>query len=475
MATATVTISRATPADTKPIVPLASHEGSFRYSAPQINTLQHIQATAAAFGQPGHAHSVSDGNHVQHDSISPQQNKVAITTPPQSLASHQSAALAPNPSSNANVTRGPTSGAVIIPPRPKPGRKPLPQEHAQDRRRVQNRQAQRNFRDKRAQKVSELTADNERIRRDADDMHKQFTNRINDQKQRNFNLVQENERLKKELDDALRRADDAERQVYALDVTNRFNNAGFPNGGLQKVGSSTAMPPMPSSLTGPVDAHLHASGVPVVMAATVAPRAERANNTGANNTGGNEVFEHEIDMNNLWNNMTGKPNKTKPVTNNKYAPEWLGSNMDVDQEGSCGFCTDESNCACIQSQKPQPVIAPGGCDACVRDPQRAAACKAFAERAEVSQRPAQNTIQNGNIDQRNDSMAPPSGMVSCSNLIDQVGLQRMPSIAELFPGKFHAYPVTSGSGYDVNEQEAAQVLQSMSRRNTIAGAAGAHL
>jgi hypothetical protein len=60
-------------------------------------------------------------------------------------------------------------------------------------------------------------------------------------------------------------------------------------------------------------------------------------------------------------------------------------------------------------------------------------------------------------------------------LIDQVGLQRMPSIAELFPGKFHAYPVTSGSGYDVNEQEAAQVLQSMSRRNTIAGATGANL
>jgi hypothetical protein len=35
--------------------------------------------------------------------------------------------------------------------------------------------------------------------------------------------------------------------------------------------------------------------------------------------------------------------------------------------------------------------------------------------------------------------------------------------------------VTSGSGYDVNEQEAAQVLQSMSRRNTIAGATGANL
>jgi hypothetical protein len=474
MATATVTISRALSADTKPTVPLASHEGSFRYSAPQINTLPHIQTSAAAFGQTGHAHSVAEGNHVQHDSVSPQ-TKVAINPLPQSRPS-QSAALAPNPGPTANATMGPTSGMVIIPPRPKPGRKPLPQEHAQDRRRVQNRQAQRNFRDKRAQKVSELTLDNERVRRESAENDKMLNNRINDQKQRNYTLSVENERLRKELEAALRRAEDAERQVHALDVTNRFNNAGFPNGGLQKVGSSTAMPPMPSSLTGPVDAHLHASGVPGVMAPTVAPHFEKANNTGANNPGTNEVFEHEIDMNDLWDNMTGKPKKTKPAPNNKYAPEWLGSNMDVDhEEGSCGFCTDESNCACIQSQKPQPVIAPGGCDACVRDPQRAAACKAFAERAEVSQRPAQNAIQNGNIDQRNDSMAPPSGMVSCSNLIDQVGLQRMPSIAELFPGKFHAYPVTSGSGYDVNEQEAAQVLQSMSRRNTIAGATGANL
>ena len=39
--------------------------------------------------------------------------------------------------------------------RPKPGRKPLPPEDATDRRRVQNRLAQRNFRDKRQQRLSE--------------------------------------------------------------------------------------------------------------------------------------------------------------------------------------------------------------------------------------------------------------------------------------------------------------------------------
>lgn len=51
---------------------------------------------------------------------------------------------------------GPVSSQVQVPPRPKPGRKPMPPDKASDRRRLQNRIAQRNFRDKRQQKVCEL-------------------------------------------------------------------------------------------------------------------------------------------------------------------------------------------------------------------------------------------------------------------------------------------------------------------------------
>ena len=53
------------------------------------------------------------------------------------------------------LASGPMSGSVTIQARPKPGRKPIPHEDAQDRRRVQNRVAQRNFRDKRQQKLQD--------------------------------------------------------------------------------------------------------------------------------------------------------------------------------------------------------------------------------------------------------------------------------------------------------------------------------
>ena len=71
------------------------------------------------------------------------------------------------------------------------------------------------------------------------------------------------------------------------------------------------------------------------------------------------------------------------------------------------------------------------------------------------------------IDQRNDSLAPTPSMITCSSAIDRIG-PNMPSIGDLFPGTFHAYPGSSGSGFDLAEQEVAQVLQSM-RRNTGTG------
>jgi hypothetical protein len=58
-------------------------------------------------------------------------------------------------------------------------------------------------------------------------------------------------------------------------------------------------------------------------------------------------------------------------------------------------------------------------------------------------------------------------MITCSSAIDRLG-PNMPSIGDLFPGTFHAYPRASGEGFDLAEQEVAQVLQSM-RRNTATG------
>ena len=456
MATATVTIPRASPANAKSLVPLtATHDGNFRYSQDTNTTLQQ-HPSPTGFGQPGQTHSVSEASGGRHDSSSssPPENTVAINAQSQPSTP---AALAPA----ANL--GPCSRQTQMPPRPKPGRKPLPQEDAQDRRRVQNRMAQRNFRDKRAQKVSELQQDNQRIREEADKAHKLLTNSLEHQRNRSTTLALENETLKVELQAAIKRAEDAERKLQMVNHSNGVvKNLGFPHATLQNIGTSTALPPMISNWNGPVAEHARvSSGV------AAAPAVDNNNNWA----------EYETDMTASWNSRkTNNAVQNNPVQNNDNDTQWLSSSMDVDGEkDQCGFCTDDSNCACIQSQKQppqpqpqtqsQPVIMPGGCDACIRDPARAAACKAMADQADFSShRPTQNP---SNIDQRTDSLAPTPGMMSCSTAIDRLG-PNMPSIGELFPGKFHAYPGSSGSGFDLAEQEVAQVLQSM-RRNTAAG------
>lgn len=475
MATATVTISRASPADAKSIVPLtAAHDGNFRSLNPQDNTLQNYQANTGV-GQSGQAHRLSEDN-AGYSSVS-SEGKVAITPLGQQPLPSQPAALAPTPS------MGPLSSHVVVPARPKPGRKPLPQEDAQDRRRVQNRMAQRNFRDKRAQKVSELTADLERVRGMHQKDNEMNANRLQDHKKRISTLSAENESLKQQLQDAIRRAEDAERKAHSLDVTKRFSDAGFPNAGLKNVGTGTvALPPIRTAWDGPVADRIRDS-----TNATIPTPPD----DGANNHNHHDWTETETDMSGLWNNIRGTNNTSNNASVNNVQHnninttsdvdnQWLSPDMEVDD--NCGFCTDESNCACIQSQKPQsqhqpqpqpqhqpqpqaqPVIAPGGCDACIRDPARAAACKALADRSEVSQRPAQPSLSNGGPSQRNDSKAVPSaGMMSCSKFIDRLG-PRMPSISELFPrGTLHSYPrdIPGGFGYDVSEHEAAQVLQSM--------------
>jgi hypothetical protein len=460
-ATATVTISRASHADAKTLVPLtATHDGNFRYPQPQDTTLQQ-HPTPTGFGQPGQTHnSVSDGSaSAKHDSSSssPPENTVAIN--PQSRPS-QPAALAPT----ANL--GPCSKQTQMPPRPKPGRKPLPQEDAQDRRRLQNRMAQRSFRDKRAQKVSELQQDNQRIREEADHAHKLLSNALQGQKELSAKLTVENERLKAELQAANKRADDAERRLQRTSHSDGvMRSLNFPHATLQNIGSSTSLPPMVANWTGPVADHARASSG--VLATS-----------GGDDNNNNNWAEYETDMTASWSNRKANnaAQSNNVAQNNDNDSQWLSSTMDVDREkDQCGFCTDEGNCACMQSQvtqpQPQPqvqpsppAIMPGGCDACLRDPARAAACKSMADQAEFTSRPNQNS---GAINQRNDSMAPTPAMITCSSAIDRLG-PNMPSIGDLFPGTFHAYPRASGEGFDLAEQEVAQVLQSM-RRNTATG------
>jgi hypothetical protein len=63
------------------------------------------------------------------------------------------------------MNNGPLSREITLKPRPKPGRKPMAdQNDSSDKRKTQNRIAQRHFRDRRAQKCNDLELENSQLK-----------------------------------------------------------------------------------------------------------------------------------------------------------------------------------------------------------------------------------------------------------------------------------------------------------------------
>lgn len=84
-------------------------------------------------------------------------------------------------------------------PRPKPGRKPLPADQSNDRRRVQNRLAQRNFRDKRQQKLSDCVKTIEENRQQYQEEIREMARRHGEEKKALEDQIKELRRKNKEL------------------------------------------------------------------------------------------------------------------------------------------------------------------------------------------------------------------------------------------------------------------------------------
>lgn len=145
--------------------------------------------------------------------------------------------------------------------------------------------------------------------------------------------------------------------------------------------------------------------------------------------------------------------------------------MNIRPEESCGFCSDDSNCMCavVDAETKRQAIAPGNCDACRTDPQRAQACRALAERTHILSGPQASHPPHSSYDGVTGNSLPPL-RISCSNFLDRTVQQgeRLSSISELFGASLHAIPSRSGQGYEIEEHEAAQALSKLanSRRRT---------
>nr|POE87413.1 hypothetical protein CFP56_30002 [Quercus suber] len=357
------------------------------------------------------------------------------------------------PSHASPTGSGPMSSNVVIPPRPRPGRKPMQQEDAADRRRLQNRIAQRNFRDKRQQKLVET-------QQELDERRREYQNKINDLTRELEQARQDYARFRvstsKQLELAEARAQAAEQRAQQIELQSKQEHAALTAQTQQATAEIASQPSMSINTTRrPVN---YGPSVPT-------PPDDELN---------------EIDFTHLYSRTNNKMNNLRPARNN----ESHGVNdMEIDSvnfrpEDSCGFCSDVTNCMCAEAEmeekKQRQVIAPGNCEACRSDPQRARACRELAERSQVLPLPQLPPVPHARSGVPDESLPPLR--ISCSNFIDRTVKQgeRLSSISELFGSSLHAVPSRNGQGYEIEEHEAAQALSKLSHSRKHPRAASRH-
>lgn len=159
----------------------------------------------------------------------------ANISPAPSAISHKE--IKSNPS---KITKIITSKEWVLPPRPKPGRKPSAEAPA-TKRKAQNRAAQRAFRERRANRVSELETQLLDLEREKSINEGLLTNQVK-------SLQKENESIKKMMDEMKSTMDLLKRQFMSAKPPRSPINKGSPNSAPSPRNSSSAVT-TPSSNT----------------------------------------------------------------------------------------------------------------------------------------------------------------------------------------------------------------------------------
>ncbi|KAF2754676.1 hypothetical protein EJ05DRAFT_129596 [Pseudovirgaria hyperparasitica] len=317
---------------------------------------------------------------------------------------------------------GPLGATYKIPPRPKPGRKPATDE-PQTKRKAQNREAQRNFRQRKAQRLTELEGEREQKDREHQEETEHLQSQIESLNQELALLTENEQNAQRQLQEALanlRRAEDERdhyRSLYESSNTPSLR-AGYRNevstpGSLAGASASSpafGLTPVTNSamsvdnrsksiLSGCDDcepergncACINAFADPVNLEAPLSPMSdvkmkdvdERSN-----------YDDREIDF------------TTQQAGQDKRPSVAFITEQSMD---GCGFCTDESNCVCAAEAKisieqttrtlppmrtrppraqmssadsTQQRRAPGTCPDCQKNPRQQEWCKSVSRDAQ---------------------------------------------------------------------------------------------
>jgi hypothetical protein len=334
---------------------------------------------------------------------------------------------------------GPTGRSYVVPPRPKPGRKPATDEPA-SKRKAQNRESQRAFRARKAAKITEMQEQVDALSKKHRD---ELSAALAEQQRLSLelnNAREATERVTKERDYWKDRSNQTEAQHNTLQQRLREQNYPLnPYNDQQAVffpqHSSPTRSPMGSfsgysspksmdqigcgdcKLGGHCACIAKFAEVPNPFAGPI-PNFQPPSRASASPLKGVQ-FQPADPFADRETDFTGRYAKRQKVDPRPSVTLLAQSSNDPDSK--CGFCTDESNCLCrnqtLQYQQVprydngvRPLSGvktsePGSCDACQSNPRQRAWCRRIAELKKEEFQPTP-TSRNSSIGSILDTMEP---------------------------------------------------------------------
>ena len=320
----------------------------------------------------------------------------STSAPASSLATASTSPASPgSPSSDGNAL---LSKTYVIPPRPKPGRKPVT-DTPQTKRKEQNREAQRAFRERRAARVGELEDELAGKQKAWSEREATLERALLEQQQ---SFRSQLEALQNQQDE-LQRALDHERRVRMrvedeLQVLKKeakrysaSSMTSYPSGG-STPWSGRAGSPVAHSKTSQLSSRSDAGRQPS-NADAFDPNCRRCENGGTcacleEKLAGVTTMDTPRDAEPMEIDFTtstpAKRYSTVQAMSTTRAADYAPHDASPPSE-PCGFCTDSQNCVCNTYSEPSnpiklaPVREPGSCDKCQQDPERARFCQMLAQ------------------------------------------------------------------------------------------------
>ncbi|KEQ94953.1 hypothetical protein AUEXF2481DRAFT_40203 [Aureobasidium subglaciale EXF-2481] len=405
------------------------------------------------------------------DSALDGQSPVSAASPDNAPPGKMAIPALKRPRNDSTVNNGPLSQQVILKARPKPGRKPMvDHDDSSDKRKTQNRVAQRNFRDRRAQKCQDLEAENAKLKDEHADAMAKLHNDISalqaaliQSTAEKANLIAEKARADLECSQAKERILEMQKELDAAKLHHAHSHAAQPQ---RSNITSNSVSSVHHILTPPSD-----------------------------------NYDHQDDQE---QDFTFMFSSRKPSA---YAP--------VSPEDHCGFCSDVENCICRQQEElnkslppidssrattqpkmpldistpsfleaPTNASGPGTCDMCLADPEKARQCRELAEATGLENKSAQPTRSEevGTIGtvklRRLKQLDTPNhtARTSCSDFFQQAQRKNVKLGPANYKDITHVYRYQRPDGriehspyMEMDAQDAAHALAALSRQDTRSG------